>query len=58
VTVAIRVRGAEDVPVVAGVLAAQQRSSGYPVRWPPPIPVDELPTLVLMTLDTSASPTS
>ncbi len=38
-SVVVRERRAEDLPVLVEVLAAQQASSGYPVRWPLPIPV-------------------
>ena len=40
-TVVIRERRPEDVPVLAAVLAEQQASSSYPVRWPLPIPVED-----------------
>jgi ribosomal protein S18 acetylase RimI-like enzyme len=37
----IRLRRAEDLPVLADVLAAQQPVTGYPQRWPLPWPVEE-----------------
>ena len=40
-TVVIRERRAEDLPVLAEVLAEQQASSHYPVRWPLPIPIED-----------------
>lgn len=36
----IRPRAAEDVPVLCGVLARQQPTSGYPLMWPLPFPVE------------------
>ena len=41
-SVVVRERRAEDLPVLVEVLAAQQASSGYPVRWPLPIPVRDV----------------
>jgi GNAT superfamily N-acetyltransferase len=40
-TLVIRERTAEDVPVLGLVLAEQQPTSHYPVRWPLPIPVED-----------------
>ena len=40
-TVTIRDRRPEDVPVLAQVLAEQQAASQYPVRWPLPLPVED-----------------
>lgn len=40
-TVTIRPRVPGDVPRLAEVLAAQQRTSGYPFRWPLPFPAEE-----------------
>ncbi|GAA4711286.1 GNAT family N-acetyltransferase [Nocardioides conyzicola] len=40
-TVIIRERRAEDVPVLAQVLAEQQAATQYPVRWPLPLPVED-----------------
>lgn len=40
-TVTIRERRPDDVPVLAQVLAEQQAASRYPVRWPLPLPVEE-----------------
>lgn len=37
----IRRRRPEDVPQLERVLAAQQPSSGYPVRWPLPFPIEQ-----------------
>ena len=37
---AIRPRRPEDLPALAGVLAAQQAHTGYPQRWPLPFPVE------------------
>ena len=39
--VTVRARRPEDLPRLVEVLAAQQPSSGYPVRWPLPMPVEE-----------------
>ncbi|MGB7817997.1 MAG: GNAT family N-acetyltransferase [Ornithinibacter sp.] len=39
--VSVRARRPEDLPRLVEVLAAQQPSSGYPVRWPLPMPVEE-----------------
>ncbi|GAA4729397.1 GNAT family N-acetyltransferase [Pedococcus ginsenosidimutans] len=39
--VGIRPRRPEDLPALAAVLAAQQAYTGYPQRWPLPIPVEE-----------------
>ncbi len=39
--VTVRARQAEDLPRLVEVLEAQQPSSGYPVRWPLPMPVEE-----------------
>lgn len=40
-TVTIRERRDDDIPVLARVLAEQRASSSYPVRWPLPIPVED-----------------
>ena len=40
-SVVIRERRPEDVPVLCEVLTAQQPSSHYPVRWPLPFPVED-----------------
>ena len=40
-TLVIRDRRADDVPVLGVVLAEQQPSSSYPVQWPLDIPVEE-----------------
>ncbi len=40
-TVTIRERRAEDVAVLARVLAEQQQATQYPVRWPLPIPIED-----------------
>jgi GNAT superfamily N-acetyltransferase len=40
-SVVTRRRTAADLPVLAGVLAAQQPHSGYPQRWPLPWPVEQ-----------------
>jgi len=37
----VRERRDDDVPVLAVVLAEQQSTSRYPVRWPLPIPVED-----------------
>ena len=37
----VRPRVDADLPVLVGILAAQQAGSGYPVRWPLPFPVEE-----------------
>lgn len=39
-TVAIRPRVAADLPALCDVLAAQQPTSRYPMRWPLPFPVE------------------
>lgn len=39
-TVTIRPRFAADIPALCDVLAAQQPTSGYPMRWPLPFPVE------------------
>lgn len=39
--VSIRPRTAADLPRLVDVLAAQQPTTGYPVRWPLPFPVEE-----------------
>jgi len=36
----VRERTADDIPVLADVLAAQQPHSGYPRNWPLPFPVE------------------
>ena len=38
--VMVRERTAQDIPVLAEVLAAQQPHSGYPQNWPLPFPVE------------------
>ena len=40
-TVRVRRRDPEDLPALVEVLAAQQSSSSYPLRWPLPFPVEE-----------------
>lgn len=40
-SVVVRARRPEDVPVLCEVLAGQQASSHYPVRWPLPFPVED-----------------
>ncbi|MBZ5739795.1 GNAT family N-acetyltransferase, partial [Nocardioides mangrovi] len=40
-SIVIRERRAADLPELADVLAAQQAATGYPVRWPLPIPVED-----------------
>jgi GNAT superfamily N-acetyltransferase len=40
-TLVIRERRDDDVPALAVVLAEQQPTSRYPIRWPLPIPVEE-----------------
>ncbi|MGB0101147.1 MAG: GNAT family N-acetyltransferase [Nocardioides sp.] len=37
----IRERRPEDLPVLAGLLAAQQAATQYPIRWPLPFPVED-----------------
>lgn len=37
----LRPRTAADVPALVEVVSAQQSSSGYPYRWPLPMPVEE-----------------
>ena len=37
----IRDRRPDDLPALAELLAEQQSSSGYPVRWPLPVPVED-----------------
>ena len=37
----MRRRTAADLPALVGILEAQRPSSGYPVRWPLPFPVEE-----------------
>ena len=37
----IRPRRDVDVPQLVGVLAAQQPTSSYPMRWPLPFPIEE-----------------
>ncbi|MEP9363805.1 GNAT family N-acetyltransferase [Nocardioides sp. CN2-186] len=40
-SVTVRERRPDDIPVLAAVLAEQQASSHYPVRWPLPIPIED-----------------
>lgn len=40
-TVTIRERCDDDLPALAVVLAEQQATTRYPVRWPLPIPIEE-----------------
>jgi ribosomal protein S18 acetylase RimI-like enzyme len=37
----VRPRRADDLPILAAVLSAQQPHSGYPQRWPLPWPVEQ-----------------
>jgi ribosomal protein S18 acetylase RimI-like enzyme len=37
----LRARVAADLPVLVGILEAQQPDTGYPVRWPLPFPVED-----------------
>lgn len=39
--IVVRRRGAEDITQLAEILAAQQRFSRYPFRWPLPFPVEQ-----------------
>lgn len=39
--VRVRPRRPEDVPPLAELLAEQQPSSSYPLRWPLPVPVED-----------------
>jgi ribosomal protein S18 acetylase RimI-like enzyme len=39
--VTVRPREAADLPALVGILGAQRPTSGYPVRWPLPFPVEE-----------------
>ncbi len=37
----IRLRTADDLPALVGILEAQRPGSGYPIRWPLPFPVED-----------------
>ena len=37
----LRARAQADLPALVGILEAQQPTTGYPVRWPLPFPVED-----------------
>lgn len=40
-TIAVRPRRSEDLPVLGRVLTEQQPRTAYPLRWPLPIPIED-----------------